>query len=83
MMTMIIFLCGNLSVHFPIACQVVAALLHYFVLATFCWMAVEALNMYLSFVIVLHKGISKFMIKASLFAWGMLVKLISSSLIIL
>lgn len=70
-MTMIIFLGGGLSARFPVACQIVAVLLHYFVLSSFCWMLVEAFNIYQSFIVVFQKGTSRFMLKANLFSWGM------------
>ena len=69
MMTMVIFLGGGL-VQSTIACETIAVLLHYFVLASFCWMVVEAFNIYRSFVIVFRPAASKFMIKANIFAWG-------------
>ena len=56
---------GNL-----IGCMVVAALLHYFVLAAFMWMLVQAVVQYLKFVKVLGTHINHFMWKASAAAWG-------------
>ncbi|XP_065668365.1 adhesion G-protein coupled receptor G4-like isoform X3 [Hydra vulgaris] len=52
-------------------CQVIAAVLHYFILSTFCWMLVEAFNLYLSFVIVFNKrNDSNVFRNANIFAWG-------------
>ena len=51
-------------------CQVFSVLTHYFVLASFFWMAVEGLNIYLCVVKVLDSKISKFLWKASAAAWG-------------
>lgn len=54
-----------------IGCRAGAIALHYFLLATFLWMAVEALNMYHAFVKVFPQSTpSKFMVKCSMFAWG-------------
>ena len=61
----------NTAVLFP-SFQVVAGLLHYFILSTFCWMAIEALNLYRNFVKVFSGGASnfRFMVKSSIFSWG-------------
>ncbi|CAH1248779.1 ADGRG4 [Branchiostoma lanceolatum] len=69
--TLIIFLAGIEATNSPVGCTVVAFLLHYFLLAAFMWMAVEAFNMYLAFVKVLGAHVSKLLIKAAIFAWGL------------
>ena len=51
-------------------CRVAAIALHYFVLATFMWMAITAFNMYQSFVKVIPKHRSHFLLKCSLVGWG-------------
>ena len=53
-------------------CVSVSVLLHYFTLTSIAWMAVEAFHMYVSFVHVVGRWahISKFLLKASLLAWG-------------
>ncbi|XP_072170099.1 adhesion G-protein coupled receptor G6-like [Diadema setosum] len=51
-------------------CILAAALLHYFVLTSLTWMGVEGVNMYLLFVRVINFEIPRFMMKASLIAWG-------------
>ncbi|XP_033114086.1 adhesion G-protein coupled receptor G6-like [Anneissia japonica] len=51
-------------------CIGVAALLHYFVLASVCWMSIEAVNLYLMFVKVFQDNVRYFMLKASLLAYG-------------
>lgn len=53
-------------------CKASAVSLHYFLLAAFLWMAVEAFNMYRAFVKVIPAASypSKFMLKSCLFAWG-------------
>ncbi|XP_071492422.1 uncharacterized protein [Diadema antillarum] len=52
-------------------CVIVGLLIHYFLLASMCWMAVEAVSMYLQFVKVFNAHVSKFMLKACLCAWGL------------
>ena len=51
-------------------CQVFGVLTHYFVLASFFWMGVEGVNIYLCVVKVMNGKISKFVWKASAVAWG-------------
>ncbi|XP_028395099.1 adhesion G protein-coupled receptor L4-like [Dendronephthya gigantea] len=52
-------------------CRVAAIALHYFVLAVFMWMAIEAYNMYRCFVkILLAPDDSSFMIKCFIVGWG-------------
>ncbi|CAH1249318.1 ADGRG4 [Branchiostoma lanceolatum] len=69
--TLIIFLAGINATSSPVGCTVVAFLLHYFLLAVFMWMAIEAFNMYLAFVKVLGAHVSKFLLKAAILAWGL------------
>ncbi|XP_072016183.1 adhesion G-protein coupled receptor G4-like isoform X2 [Amphiura filiformis] len=57
---------------FPsIGCGIVAGLLHYFTLASLCWMAVEGFNMYLLFVRVVNSYVRSLLLKASLIGWGL------------
>lgn len=53
-------------------CRVSAVALHYFLLVAFMWMAVEAFNMYRSFVQVFTAvaSPSSYVAKCCLFAWG-------------
>ena len=51
-------------------CLAVAALLHYFILASFLWMLVEAVLQYLTFVKVLGTYVSKYTLKTVLPAWS-------------
>jgi hypothetical protein len=51
-------------------CVFLAALLHYVILATMMWTAVEARNMYASAVKVFPEDSSRYMLKACLIAWG-------------
>ncbi|XP_078702564.1 uncharacterized protein LOC144928211 isoform X2 [Branchiostoma floridae x Branchiostoma belcheri] len=69
--TLIIFLAGISATSSPVGCTVVAFFLHYFLLAVFMWMAIEAFNMYLAFVKVLGAHVSKFLLKAAIIAWGL------------
>ena len=51
-------------------CQVLACVLHYFMLASWAWMAIEAFYMYIALVKVFHTFQHKFLLKCSLVAWG-------------
>ncbi|XP_043198735.1 uncharacterized protein LOC122368647 [Amphibalanus amphitrite] len=64
------FLGGLAATEHHGACVCLSALLHFFLLATFGWMAVEAVFQYLRFVRVVGTYISKFMLKASILVWG-------------
>lgn len=69
---LVVFLAGVEQTDSNGGCKAVAVLIHYFTLSTFCWMAVEGLNLYRCFVKIFKKGsATKFLKKASLFAWGM------------
>ncbi|CAH1255346.1 ADGRG7 [Branchiostoma lanceolatum] len=80
--TLIIFLAGIDATNSPVGCTVVAFLLHYFLLAVFMWMAVEAFNMYLAFIKVLGAHVSKFFLKAAIFAWGLPFVLAVATLVV-
>ena len=68
---LIVFLAGIEKTSNKVGCRVVAALLHYFILTTFFWMGVEAVNIYQMFVKVFRKGSQKrFLLRSSLVAWG-------------
>lgn len=60
----------------PIGCYVVAVLLHYFVLAAFLWMLIEAHFMYLAFVKVWTQHGDHDLLKCSLIAWGKCLRLV-------
>lgn len=66
----LLFLVGVEQTQNPFVCVAVAAVLHYFLLATFMWMLMEAVLQYHAFVKVFGTHISYFMLKASLIAWG-------------
>ncbi|XP_033125664.1 adhesion G-protein coupled receptor G6-like [Anneissia japonica] len=51
-------------------CIIVAIMLHYFVLTSLFWMLVEAINMYLKFVLVFYEEIRCFMLKSVILGWG-------------
>lgn len=51
-------------------CISTAFFLHYFLLASFTWMGLEALHLYLSIVKVFKSFISHYMLKFSLAGWG-------------
>lgn len=66
------FLIGAERTSPRVGCQVVAALLQYFMLTTFCWMFVEGINLYRCFVkVFVDASKKKFIYKASLFALGL------------
>ncbi|KAI4897297.1 hypothetical protein NFI96_024664, partial [Prochilodus magdalenae] len=52
-------------------CIAVAAVLHYFLLATFTWMGLEAINMYLAFVKVFNVYVSSYILKLCGLGWGL------------
>ena len=59
------------SVCFPQeACIVVAALLHYFLLATFCWMLCEGIKLLMLLVFVFYKGFLQRMHFFMIIGWG-------------
>ncbi|XP_063063487.1 adhesion G-protein coupled receptor G2 [Engraulis encrasicolus] len=51
-------------------CISTAWFLHYFLLASFTWMGLEALHMYLAIVKVFNSYMSRYMLKFSLMGWG-------------
>ncbi|XP_029625741.1 adhesion G-protein coupled receptor G2 isoform X3 [Salmo trutta] len=51
-------------------CISTAWFLHYFVLASFTWMGLEAVHMYLALVKVFNTYIKRYMLKFSLVGWG-------------
>ncbi|XP_028399494.1 adhesion G-protein coupled receptor G6-like [Dendronephthya gigantea] len=76
-LTLIVFLAAverSKATSLPIVgCRAASIAIHYLLLVTFFWMAVQAFNMYQAFVRVFtHSRLSKtkFMIKCCLFAWG-------------
>lgn len=51
-------------------CVSTAFFLHYFLLASFTWMAMEAVHMYIALVKVFNTYISRFMLKIGIAGWG-------------
>jgi hypothetical protein len=66
----LVFVTGFTQTSNEFLCISVAATLHYFILASFSWMFVEAFYNYLKFVKVIGTYIPRFMWKASAGAWG-------------
>ena len=72
MALLIVFLAGADKTSSSLSCKIIASFIQYFMLTTFCWMAVEAANIYKACVEIFGgESQSKFLMKASLFAWGM------------
>ena len=70
MLTLICFVAGADRTEPVYVCRGFAVAIQYFLLASFCWMSVESVNLYLSFVVVMGSYITKFTRKAAIFAWG-------------
>ena len=53
-------------------CQLMAVLIHYFTLSTFCWMACESFNLYRNFINIFKRTRNEngILAKMSLFSWG-------------
>lgn len=68
--SVVIFMAGINQTRSLILCRGVAVGLHYFILASFGWMLVEAVHQYLKFVKVVGTYIPRFLWKASVCAWG-------------
>ncbi|XP_071956162.1 uncharacterized protein [Antedon mediterranea] len=66
-----IFLVGIDKTKKESTCTAIAGLIHYFLLTSIFWMSVQAINMYYSFVKVYNTHVSRFFVKACLFAWGL------------
>ncbi|XP_053538336.1 adhesion G-protein coupled receptor G4 [Ictalurus punctatus] len=58
-------------------CIATAAILHYFFLATFTWMGLEAINMYLAFVKVFNVYVSSYILKFCTLGWGLPLIIVS------
>uniref|UniRef100_A0A4W3HJH8 Adhesion G-protein coupled receptor G6 n=1 Tax=Callorhinchus milii TaxID=7868 RepID=A0A4W3HJH8_CALMI len=52
-------------------CVAVGALLHFFLLASFTWMGLEAVHMYIALVKVFNTYIRKYMLKFCIIGWGL------------
>ncbi|GFO27272.1 G-protein coupled receptor 126-like [Plakobranchus ocellatus] len=51
-------------------CKIVAVLLHYCLLASLTWMAVEAFYMYLALIVVFKTYFTRFILKCAIIGWG-------------
>lgn len=58
------------SFHVDGLCTAVAALLHFFLLATFTWMGLEAIHMYIALVKVFNTYIRRYVLKFCIAGWG-------------
>ena len=74
MALIIVFLAGADRTSSRLGCQFIAAILHYLILTTFSWTAVEAVNVYkivkYPFGTLDKDDESKFFYRASSIAWG-------------
>ena len=71
MALIIVFLAGADRTSSRLGCQCIAAILHYLILTTFFWTAVEAFTLYKKFIKIFNSGDeSKYFFRASLIAWG-------------
>lgn len=70
----LIFLLDGWITSFDVAglCTAVAALLHFFLLATFTWMGLEAIHMYIALVKVFNTYIHRYILKFCIIGWGKL-----------
>lgn len=67
------FLFGSVMAEFlidPIPCAVISTAVHFFALASFMWMGVEALNMYTSLIKVFSNSTSQSVLKQCIAGWG-------------
>lgn len=51
-------------------CIYIALSLHYSVLATFCWMALEGFHLYLLLIKVFNIYVRRYLLKLSVVGWG-------------
>lgn len=58
------------SFHVDGLCTAIAALLHFFLLATFTWMGLEAIHMYIALVKVFNTYIRRYLLKFCIIGWG-------------
>ncbi|XP_074224359.1 adhesion G-protein coupled receptor G6 isoform X8 [Camelus bactrianus] len=59
------------SFHVAGLCTAIAALLHFFLLATFTWMGLEAIHMYIALVKVFNTYIRRYILKFCIIGWGL------------
>ncbi|XP_067149740.1 adhesion G-protein coupled receptor G6 isoform X3 [Apteryx mantelli] len=54
-------------------CIAIASLLHFFLLATFTWMGLEAVHMYIALVKVFNTYIRRYILKFCIIGWGLFI----------
>ena len=69
------FIISTVSTGVPVLCGVVSALMHYFFLTVFFWMAAEAIHLHRKLVSVLKPNIKRYVLIAMAICWGRLVHL--------
>ena len=69
------FIISTLSMPVPVLCGVVSALMHYFFLAVFFWMAAEAIQLHRKLVSVFKPDITNYVLIAMAICWGRLAHL--------
>ena len=67
------FIISTVSTGVPVLCGVVSALMHYFFLAVFFWMAAEAIHLHRKLVSVSKPDISRYVLIAMAVCWGRLM----------
>ena len=67
------FIISTVSTGVPVLCGVVSALMHYFFLTVFFWMAAEAIHLHRKLVSVFKPDIMSYVFIAMAICWGMLV----------
>ncbi|XP_052607054.1 adhesion G-protein coupled receptor G6 isoform X2 [Peromyscus californicus insignis] len=79
----LIFLLDGWITSFDVAglCTAVAALLHFFLLATFTWMGLEAIHMYIALVKVFNTYIHRYILKFCIIGWGLPALVVSIILV--
>ncbi|XP_051020591.1 adhesion G-protein coupled receptor G6 [Acomys russatus] len=79
----LIFLLDGWITSFGVAglCTAVAALLHFFLLATFTWMGLEAIHMYIALVKVFNTYIHRYILKFCIIGWGLPALIVSVTLV--
>ncbi|XP_062998119.1 adhesion G-protein coupled receptor G4 [Elgaria multicarinata webbii] len=70
------------SFHNHDLCIAVAVVLHYFLLAAFTWMGLEAIHMYYALIKVFNTYIPNYMIKFAIVGWGVPAVIVAAVLII-
>ncbi|KAF4082918.1 hypothetical protein AMELA_G00134110 [Ameiurus melas] len=63
-----------------IVCVIIAVIIQYSLLSCFSWMAIEAIHLYLLLIKVFNTYIKNYMVKLSLFGWGVPAVLVAGSL---